>query len=51
MTQEAIQKWFGKKIYLTRVHQSPDGDAFFPELARTGTKAILNPMMVLVFLL
>ena len=30
--KQAIEKNLANKIYLTRVHQSPDGDAFFPEL-------------------
>ena len=28
------------RIYLTRVHQSPDGDAFFPELNKSEWKEI-----------
>jgi dihydrofolate reductase len=28
---QAIKSNLADKIYLTRVHQSPDGDAFFPE--------------------
>jgi dihydrofolate reductase len=29
---QAIKNNLADRIYLTRVHQSPDGDAFFPEL-------------------
>lgn len=29
---QAIEKNVAHRIYLTRVHQSPDGDAFFPDL-------------------
>lgn len=30
--KEALDKNLVDRIYLTRVHQSPEGDAFFPEL-------------------
>lgn len=31
---QALKENLVDRIYLTRVHQSPDGDAFFPELSK-----------------
>ena len=35
---QALETNLVDKIYLTRVHQSPDGDAFFPALGKEWTE-------------